>query len=445
MHAEKTMGNYLKNESAWKGQNESGDTKYTQNKTACQDQTNSSKLTKITLKTTPTIFISHSSIDKKVAEILMEFLCATGISRDQFFCSSISGNGVMCNISTEIKNALDNSSVNIVILSKNYYQSAYCLNEAGIIWYKNSSVPIVTIALPEITPENMRGFINNEYILRRLDSVDDISWVYDLIYTTLSLQRTNSPTLAAEASKLKEKYEKFLKSIKSLELKTTSLPTVDILELTTDDERILLYYILQKNIRRIPKNDVLAWLQENEIYNVNVDNAFDLLSSFDDGTVKDDMLELGINTFRKYSKNKDDIIPILKNYVDQHTKHAVDSFNELWKSNRLEEIVKLFILYIIEKQIIKFGSRWMAKKQIENIEEWEIQNNLFPTLSEQYEYCLQFFIKNNFVYETSWTEFENPREYTLHSSLQKFLSECPQEYIEELHTTKKTYNFDIPF
>ena len=41
---------------------------------------------------------------------------------------------------------------------RGYYQSAYCLNEAGILWYQDD-VPVIPIALPEINSSNMYGFL----------------------------------------------------------------------------------------------------------------------------------------------------------------------------------------------------------------------------------------------------------------------------------------------
>ena len=72
------------------------------------------------------------------------------------------------------------SVVNIAILSTDYYQSAYCLNEAGILWYQDD-VPVIPIALPEINSSNMYGFLSNEYKLRRLDSDTDIPYIYDVV------------------------------------------------------------------------------------------------------------------------------------------------------------------------------------------------------------------------------------------------------------------------
>ncbi len=79
------------------------------------------------------IFISHRSTDKEVADMIVYFFSATEISRDKIFCCSLSGNDINEKISDEVKTALKNSAINISILSYDYYQSAYCLNEVGAL------------------------------------------------------------------------------------------------------------------------------------------------------------------------------------------------------------------------------------------------------------------------------------------------------------------------
>ena len=54
-------------------------------------------------------------------------------------------------------------------------------------------------------------------------------------------------------------------------------------------------------------------------------------------------------------------------------------------------------------------------------------------------------IQNNLVYETDWTSYGNPREYSLCTSLQEFLFNCPYEYIEELQNVKNDFHIDLPF
>lgn len=357
-------------------------------------------------KVNSVIFISHRSTDKEVADMIVDFFSATGISRDKIFCSSLPGNDINEKISSEVKMALKNSAINIAILSYDYYQSVYCLNEAGILWYND--VPVIPIALPEINSNNMYGFLNSEYKLRHLDLDTDISYIYDTVSEAVSTQHTKVGVVTYENNKLRNRYTDFLKSRKQSKLDTVLLPTIDISEITTDDERIVLYYILQQNVRKISKSAVSDWLHKNEIYNINVDNAFDLLSSFDGGTINNDTLEFGIEAFLKYSANANSIIPTLKECVTSHTKLAVNSFKSLWTSDSWDEIMSLFIAYIVDERICNFGARWMEKGQIESIKNWEKKKVLDSTLSENYGSCLQFLIQNDLVYESDWTSYGNP-------------------------------------
>ena len=69
------------------------------------------------------VFVSHRSTDKDVADMLKDFLVTSGIPNDKIFCSSLPGNDIKFRISSEVKKRLQNSIVNILILSKDYYAS----------------------------------------------------------------------------------------------------------------------------------------------------------------------------------------------------------------------------------------------------------------------------------------------------------------------------------
>ena len=155
------------------------------------------------------IFISHRSTDKEITDILFDFFIATGIPREAVFCSSLPGNDVKEKISEEVRLNMQNSIVNIAILSKDYYDSAYCLNEAGIMWYLNS-IPVIPIAMPEINPDNMYGFLNSDYKLRRLDNLDDIAYIYESIIDKLKLTQNKTSVLLAESQKLIERFSAFV-------------------------------------------------------------------------------------------------------------------------------------------------------------------------------------------------------------------------------------------
>lgn len=222
-----------------------------------------------------TIFISHRSTDKGIADMLVDFFAGTGISKETVFCSSLPGNDINERISDEVRSALKSSAVSIAILSHDYYQSAYCLNEAGVLWYED--VPVIPVALPEINSGNMYGFLNNEYKLRRLDSDADISYIYDTVSEAVSAPHTKASLITYENNKLRTRYAEYLKARELPPGGSDNSIADTIAEITTDDERIVLYYILHENVRKVSKSTVSSWLNKCEIRGVNVDNAFDLL------------------------------------------------------------------------------------------------------------------------------------------------------------------------
>lgn len=373
--------------------------------------------------------------------MLVDFLVGTGISKEAVFCSSLPGNDVRERISVEVKSALKSSAVNIAILSRDYYRSAYCLNEAGVLWYEED-ISVIPIALPEINESNMCGFLNSDYKLIRLDSDTDVSSIYDTVAKAISPPPARARAITNENNRLRSRYTEYLKA---RELPTTDrydpFVPVPATRITTDDERVVLYYMLQKNIRKVPKSTVSNWLHDLEIRNVNVDNAFDLLSSIDDGAVNDDTLKLDINAFRYYSENATKILPLLKKYVDQHIELAVNTFNKIWDDVALDNRIRLFVAYIVDQQKCSFDDEW----QIEQIQQWESKNTLDSTLSSNYGSCLEFFVEKGLVYASSWTSDGNTQEYTLYPSLQKFLFNCPHDLKEELQKVKNTHYWDLPF
>lgn len=100
---------------------------------------------------------------------------------------------------------------------------------------------------------------------------------------------------------------------------------------------------------------------------------------------------------------------------------------------------------LVDEKINKFGDRWMAEGQIEDIKKWEDKYVLDSTLSSNYGKCLSLFIHNRFVYESDWTSYGNARAYTLYSSLNELLFDAPAVIVEELIKIKETYYYELPF
>ena len=150
------------------------------------------------------IFISHSTKNKEVADMLSDFLILLKVLNEDIFCSSRLGNGVDKIISDEVKKEIQKSSVFFLILSKEYYESAYCLNEAGIAWYLDE-VTSIPIGLPEISHEKMLGFLDGEYILRRINNDMDVAYLVDVVQEKLPVMQIKQTVISHEIKKLKEK------------------------------------------------------------------------------------------------------------------------------------------------------------------------------------------------------------------------------------------------
>lgn len=388
-----------------------------------------------------TIFISHRSTDKDVADMLLDFFVATGIPRDAVFCSSLPGNDINEKISAEVKNAIALSGLNIAILSKDYYESAYCLNEAGIIWFHDNT-PAIPVALPEITSNNMYGFFSNEYKIRRLDSNDDISYIYDTARERTGAEQVKTAIISAEGSKLIKKYNTFIsnRDIQSIE-KTSD----NSLEIISDDEAIVLYYVLKQKTRKVHKRDFKAWMAEQEIYDVNIENGFDLLASFGKGRLSDEVLELDMDWFRSIVAESENYLAKIDSYVHNHRFLSSEQFIDQWRDGKLNDACKLFTAYLIEEHRSSLGDRWQAEMEIDSIKEWEAKNSLDSVLSENYESCLCFFANNRFVFESAWTSYGNPKEYTLCKSLRELLLSGHFPFLDEIGVIKSNNIFELPF
>lgn len=153
------------------------------------------------------IFISHRTIDSDFASMILDFLVACGIPRDKIFCSSLPGNDVDEQISPEVKQRLKEATIIVLLLSKSYYESAYCINEAGVAWYLDDVIAI-PFGLPEINHSDMVGFLNSDYKLRRLENEEDISYLYDQAQERLNVKVVKHSIITQEIKKLLNRYQK---------------------------------------------------------------------------------------------------------------------------------------------------------------------------------------------------------------------------------------------
>lgn len=200
------------------------------------------------------IFISHSSKDGEIADLLKHFFVNIGVSNDSIFCSSSVGNGVNYVIGMEVKEALQKSAVNIMLFSDNYFKSQYCMNEAGVIWYLEPEVKGIAIGLDGFVVDDAKGVINKEWILRRLDKKVDVLIIADLIKDNLGIFKNNSAVIEKAVNDLINSYDQYEKSTnkqrKQENAVTSKIPS-DTEEELSKFAKILLLYTNQSVINAI--------------------------------------------------------------------------------------------------------------------------------------------------------------------------------------------------
>lgn len=386
------------------------------------------------------VFISHRVIDQNIADVFADFLKAIGVPSKKIFCSSLPGNDVKRKIDVEVKQNLLHSKLNIVILTAEYFESVYCLNEEGIIWFEDK--PQILIALPEIDEKNIAGFIDGSYKLWRLNNPSDVASLYDIIKPLYSLE-INVATLNREIDKLIKNYNNAL----SQRTTKTNAPIRGSDENLTDDEATILYYLWKQKRRKINSPELIKdWLRDNEIYDIDVLNGLDLLSATSNGKMHEDAsFELEISYFRGLTSKSKEEIKLLSDKILPHYKPSKQLFVSAWGSKMCSDLVKLFVAYIRDENMVNFGDRWLAEPQINDIQKWEQKYSLSPALSSNYGSVLQNFIEQKYVYPSSYTSYGNPREYTLHKSLKDFLFDEDFPYTDDLNAIKENYKCELPF
>lgn len=113
------------------------------------------------------IFISHSSKDTDFVVKIEQLFELIGINRSNIFCSSIEGQGVKNGkkIEESVRNEIIEDKILIYILSKNFLDSNYCLNELGAGWIlsdsRTQSKKLFHIKLSDISFDEIKGFIGS--------------------------------------------------------------------------------------------------------------------------------------------------------------------------------------------------------------------------------------------------------------------------------------------
>lgn len=162
------------------------------------------------------IFISHSSLDSKYVEKIIDLLETVGIPSEKFFCSSFEGYGVKLgsDFLAYLKNELDDDILVIFILSSNFYSSAICLCEMGATWIKtNAHIPIL---IPPFEYHDVKAVIPTIHGMK-IDEKERYNTLKDIVEKNFQISPINN-------SIWERKRDNHLKQIKQL-LESTNIPT----------------------------------------------------------------------------------------------------------------------------------------------------------------------------------------------------------------------------
>ena len=389
------------------------------------------------------IFISHQSGDKDVADMLLHFLKGVGVRPETVFCSSLPGNDAKEEIFPDVKKNLKNSALNIAILSDSYYKSAYCMNEAGIIWYCEQT-PMFLVGLPEIAPNKMQGFLDQGYKLRRLDTIEDIAALYDMVKECGLAEEGKTAIFLNESEALQQCYRKYINDQKSVEIteqkqimseypQGISLISYIMGEDSIDDEKIVAYYVFSEKMRRVNIKRLEAWIGKEEVKIKNLDHACDMLAVMGHGKYNGELLELEENEFREGVYCGEGLTDGLKQVVLSHKNLSRDRFCKMMDQNMFDEGKLLLFAYLIDEKRSVLGVGFEAPEEIKHMKMWQDRSAPYAVFSEKYGELVNYLCRNKMVYTSDWTKQGEELGYALCPSLEKILfQELPMEYRKKI-------------
>jgi len=169
---------------------------------------------------TPMIFISHSTGDKKYAELLVNLFESMGLDEQTVFCSSVPGYDVKLgkDIYEHLRSLFQTRDLHIIyLLSKNFYNSPASLNEMGAAWVLRKEV--TSILLPGFDFSEMKGVVNNREIAIKLDEEetelkDKLNQLYEKIIEEFSLKKKSTAIW-------ERKRDNFIQNVREISYKGT--------------------------------------------------------------------------------------------------------------------------------------------------------------------------------------------------------------------------------
>lgn len=158
-----------------------------------------------------TIFISHAVANKELADKLVDLLeTGVGISDSEIFCSSLEGMGIPSGVNFVdfIKGQIKEPKVVILLLSKQYFKSQFCLAELGASWVLSHR--IMPVLIPSIEYSDVKSVLTGVQLLKLTDA-SSLNQMQEELVNTLDMK-------GKAFARWESKRNKFIESVKGVEL-----------------------------------------------------------------------------------------------------------------------------------------------------------------------------------------------------------------------------------
>ncbi|ART78503.1 TIR domain-containing protein [Sutcliffiella horikoshii] len=150
------------------------------------------------------MFISHSSKDEPICTAFVHLLEVLGVPETNILYSSSERFGIPAdmNIFDYLRSSIVENFIVYYMLSDNYYESVYCLNEMGAVWVNQNDFSIYL--LPNMS-KSIVGVIDSNKKGYRLDNAINLNQLREKISRDFNNNISNN--------KWDEEKEKFLKIV----------------------------------------------------------------------------------------------------------------------------------------------------------------------------------------------------------------------------------------
>ena len=134
------------------------------------------------------IFISHAVANKNLADMLVDlFETGIGVDHSEIFCSSLEGMGIPSGTDFVhfIKSQINDPKLVILLLTKEYFNSQFCLCELGASWaMSHKTIPLL---VPPLNFKDMKSVLVGKQILK-IEEKNDLNQMQAEIVESLSIK-----------------------------------------------------------------------------------------------------------------------------------------------------------------------------------------------------------------------------------------------------------------